>query len=417
MIKPDKRWRYALPILVTEAATPVSIAVIRSLGRAGYPVHACAESIVALGCKSRFTSYASAYPAYNDAGFIPWLRSYVAEHNVRCLIPTEGLLLAIRPAFSEFSALLPLSGDESTVYAGMSKFDLFETLLDSHERDSHSDTHLPPCLLVSRRDAIPDEQTLHELGLPLFVKVDGVHSHSGQVSATHQVDDAATARSLITQLLDQFSKLIVQGYFPGKGVGAFLLVWKGRVLADFMHERIHEVRMVGSSYRKSAWHDELMRDAEAKLKVLAWEGVAMMEYRLDLATNRFALIEMNGRFWGSLHLALYANVDFPRLLIDAFFGHIAKPARGRTRDIACRNIIPLEAQYVGARLRDLNLGRAAKLASVFEFFTLTINPRVKSDLFFPGDRKLFWISLRDYLLTAPKKLASRSKRKLEIHLP
>ena len=36
----DYRWRRDLPVLVAEAGTMGAIGVIRSLGRAGYPVHA-----------------------------------------------------------------------------------------------------------------------------------------------------------------------------------------------------------------------------------------------------------------------------------------------------------------------------------------------------------------------------------------
>jgi len=62
-------------------------------------------------------------------------------------------------------------------------------------------------------------------------------------------------------------------------------------------------------------------DALAKIKAMKWQGVGMMEYRWDPTTDQFYFLEMNGRFWGSLHLALFAGVDFPALLLDAFHAH------------------------------------------------------------------------------------------------
>jgi predicted ATP-grasp superfamily ATP-dependent carboligase len=39
----------------------------------------------------------------------------------------------------------------------------------------------------------------------------------------------------------------------------------------------------------------------------------MLEYKQDVRTGRTVLMEVNGRFWGSLQLAIDAGVDFPYL--------------------------------------------------------------------------------------------------------
>lgn len=44
---------------------------------------------------------------------------------------------------------------------------------------------------------------------------------------------------------------------------------------------------------------------------LGWDGVAMVEYRRDEGSGRYAFMEINGRFWGSLPTAVYAGADFP----------------------------------------------------------------------------------------------------------
>ena len=121
----------------------------------------------------------------------------------------------------------------------------------------------------------------------------------------------------------------------------------------------------------------------------------MLEYRWDPTSDSFRLLEMNARFWGSLHLALYAGVDFPRLLVDAFFGHASEPMLDPTATVRCRNLA-LEARYLATRLRDRHLGIAAKLACVAEFVWLTVDPRVRSDLWFPGDRRVWWRQFRQY---------------------
>ena len=120
-----------------------------------------------------------------------------------------------------------------------------------------------------------------------------------------------------------------------------------------------------------------------------WQGVGMLEYRWDPATGDFCLIEFNSRFWGSLHLALYAGVDFPALLVDAYFGHPrdSTPARLGTK---CRLTFPNEVEYVWSCLKDRGLPAFTKVWVVAEFFLLGMDPRVKSDMLYDGDRSLYW---------------------------
>ena len=53
--------------------------------------------------------------------------------------------------------------------------------------------------------------------------------------------------------------------------------------------------------------------------------VAMVEYKLDAATGTAYLMEINGRFWGSLQLAIDAGVDFPLLLVRCALGERVAP--------------------------------------------------------------------------------------------
>jgi hypothetical protein len=171
--------------------------------------------------------------------------------------------------------------------------------------------------------------------------------------------------------------------------------------------RIHEVPHVGfSSYSRSWWHKEINQDARAKLRHIGWEGVAMMEYRWNAKTDGFALLEMNGRFWGSIHLALYANVDFPAMLLDAFHNHIPQFVSGRAANVRCRNTFPLEVRYVRLRLKHSRARITVCVWAIVEFFLLMLHPKVRSDFLFPGDRKLYWIQLWQSLAFVCRRLTA-----------
>jgi biotin carboxylase len=133
-------------------------------------------------------------------------------------------------------------------------------------------------------------------------------------------------------------------------------------------------------------------DALKRIEALEWWGVGMLEYRWDAATGTFALMEFNARFWGSLHLALFAGVDFPRLLADAWAGRAIESVRAPV-GVRCRYTFPKEAEYLWSLLRDSNVHASTKLSAVLEFITLSVSPGVHSDLWFPRDRSLYFRAL------------------------
>ena len=47
------------------------------------------------------------------------------------------------------------------------------------------------------------------------------------------------------------------------------------------------------------------------MRALRYTGVAMVEFKVNAKTGEFVLIEINGRFWGSLPLAVAAGANFP----------------------------------------------------------------------------------------------------------
>src|SRR5439155_2761023 len=102
---------------------------------------------------------------------------------------------------------------------------------------------------------------------------------------------------------------VAEDHFSGEGLGVSLLASEGKVLVAFQHRREHEPLLGGgSTYRSSVPLDRRLLDACSRLVAdLRYTGVAMVEFKVDSESGRWVLIEMNGRFWGSLPLALAAG--------------------------------------------------------------------------------------------------------------
>lgn len=387
-------------IMVLEAYALGAIAAIRSLGSCGYCVHACSWQPAALGLKSNFATHSAVHPRYESPDFIPWFRSYVSEHDIKLVVPSEGFILGIRDQFDEFSHLLPLPNDADVVYKGFSKYDLFAGIEAATASGHKCDQHLPPYLLIDEGADAPSAEAITALGLPVFLKADGSHGKTTVHSETHQADSVEQALELLQQMRGRFHKIIIQGYVPGMGTGIYFLRWNGIILAEFANLCVHEVPHTGGlcSLRESWHHQEMRDDALRKLEAMQWQGVAMVEYRWDPASDKFALIEMNSRFWAALHLALYAKVDFPRLLAEAFFGEQnIEPQRNYQDKLCCRWTVPLEIGHVRSLMKDPRVPASRWIPALFRFVALSLNPRVRSDLYYPGDRALYFYEISRFI--------------------
>src|SRR3546814_15894071 len=91
-------------------------AAIRSLGRAGYRVHAASPRPDAIGFASRYCTTRARCPAYDAPADAAWARGYVADHGIAAAVQGGAFLLAVEPCFDEFRPPLPLAPDRRIVY-------------------------------------------------------------------------------------------------------------------------------------------------------------------------------------------------------------------------------------------------------------------------------------------------------------
>lgn len=137
------------------------------------------------------------------------------------------------------------------------------------------------------------------------------------------VSDRIDARRVLLSMSAAAFPVLLQRRVHGSGEGVFIARWNGRTIARFAHRRLREKPPSGgvSVFRESAAVDaDVLRACEELLDRLGWQGVAMLEGKRDDATGRWCLMEINGRFWGSLQLAVDSGVDFPALLVEAVLG-------------------------------------------------------------------------------------------------
>lgn len=152
-----------------------------------------------------------------------------------------------------------------------------------------------------------------------------VNGSSGtmQKHTVSHVQDAAAFRSALAALPESAFPLLLQRTIRGPGMGVFLLMWEGRPVLSFGHRRLREKPPTGGVgvLKESVALDPMLLGKSVELvNAFDWQGVAMVEYKVDDETGTPYLMEVNGRFWGSLQLAVDAGADFPRALVDLMEG-------------------------------------------------------------------------------------------------
>ena len=123
---------------------------------------------------------------------------------------------------------------------------------------------------------------------------------------------------IIIKKLKIYPELLIQENIVGYGLGIEGIFSKGKEIALFSHKRIREKNPLGgpSAVAESLCLEEVAIPLEYTKKLvmkLSGEGPLMVEYKIDSRTQKPYLMEINGRFWGSILLPMKCGLDFPYL--------------------------------------------------------------------------------------------------------
>ena len=130
---------------------------------------------------------------------------------------------------------------------------------------------------------------------------------------------------------NKWESVLLQEFCPGVGVGVEILMHEGRCVAQFQHRRLKEAPVTGGVAILAIAEESdpaLLQNSVTLLRALQWEGPAMVEYRVDPKTGKSVLMEVNGRFWGSVSFPISAGIDFPLYYWQLLHGEIPSVPNG-----------------------------------------------------------------------------------------
>ncbi|TWI62991.1 putative ATP-grasp superfamily ATP-dependent carboligase [Pseudoduganella lurida] len=347
-----------LPAVVLGIDTPIGVAIVRSLGRHGVPVYGIARTAAAPGLASRHL-HEGLLRADDAEGTLAQLEGLAARLGEACLFAiSEGdiaLLNGHRERLTGYRLLFPDARrmhsvvDKGLTYAAAAKagVPVPRTVQPATlaEAQAAAGTLRFPVVL---KWAEPNEAgiLLRRAGLAL--------------DKTRYCHDSEELLAYLRQFAPLGRYPLIQEYCAGYGLGQFFLMHDGQAHSVFQHRRLHEWPPEGgvSTMCESVAldrHAALRERSLALLRELDWEGIAMVEYRYDPVRDEAALMEVNGRFWGSLPLACHAGVEFPWLayrLATAQGGAPTRPVQSPYRaGLRCRFMIPETKRLLRLLLR------------------------------------------------------------------
>ncbi|MCF8026439.1 MAG: ATP-grasp domain-containing protein [Desulfobacteraceae bacterium] len=309
-------------VLITDGENRSSLAVVRSLGRKGCRVVVTANRARSLASCSRYCSRGIRVPdpVWSGVAYGAAIKDVVDQEKIDAVFPmTEVsiyLINKIREQFPDAVRLACAGADKMAAVSNKSGlFQLAEKL----------NVPVPKTLYLSGAEDLPAR--VREIDqYPVVVKPAFSKIPQGNGFLSGGVEYAAS-RDELEQLYATSDVLqhpsLIQEKIQGPGTGLFTLFDRDRHLALFSHRRIREKPPSGgvSVISESVPLDAEMVDASRRLlAAVEWRGVAMVEFKRDLRDGRAKLMEINGRFWGSLQLAIVCGVDFPALYLDLVQG-------------------------------------------------------------------------------------------------
>lgn len=389
-------------VLVTDGEHRTALAVVRSLGLDGHHVMVGAGTRRSLAGASRHCAGRITLPdplAAPDA-FAAAVSTAVAEHDVEMLFPVTdasmSMVLSHRAELEELGAQVPFADRES-----------YTAISDKRGvlgRAAGLGIRTPKQVVVESPQAgLPEESLPYPVVLKPCRSVVGTGTGRRKTRVLYASDRAELAELLAA--MDPLAyPVLLQERITGEGVGVFLLRWDDDIIAAFAHRRLREKPPSGgvSVLRESYPLDPgLYERSVALLAQHQWRGPAMIEYKLDCDSGTPYLMEVNGRYWGSLQLAIDAGVDFPALHVAAAAGERVEPVLEYPVGVTSRWVLG-DLDHLIARLRhsreELGLpasapGRVGAFAELVRGFGLAVH----SEVFHWSDPRPQWVELWEWV--------------------
>ncbi|MEQ8469747.1 MAG: ATP-grasp domain-containing protein [Marinoscillum sp.] len=282
------------------------LSIVYCLRKANYDIHLLTHNKKTVCRYSRFIKKVFFYNDYKD---IPEAIAEVSRtQHIDLIMPYDELESLIvsehKDWLSEFAPVVPLTDPK-----------LFQTAINKNNLDAFLASEkievMPKSVLLNAGSTLKD---FNGLKFPLLIKPSRSSFGRGIVT----IKDEETLKGYLSAKGKNLDGFAAQEFIVGSDISCNVFAVDGEI----RHYTIQEspVKQL-DNYAKNddlVFHDdpEVIETISTVTKALNWNGVACLDLRRDAQTGKIYLLEINGRFWGSVSSSYdRANVNFPLIMI------------------------------------------------------------------------------------------------------
>jgi predicted ATP-grasp superfamily ATP-dependent carboligase len=312
-------------LLLLDGYSTRTLACVRSWGRKNVAFAVGGETGWDMSLFSRYSREKFVYtsPRKDVAGFIRDINRFCRDFRADRVFPTsEAAIMACNQYRAELECppVIPRDCDIQLMFSKANTLKIAASL----------GIRAPWTLHITRDNEQVLRRTL--VKFPVVVK-----SESSEVLLSTR---ASTSRKTVylfsrealevecRSRLAMGQSVLVQEFIDGYGIGVSGLYNQGRPVALMAHRRIRESDPLGGPSALAETiplSPKLLRDTTALITEIGFSGPAMVEYKVDRRSGQPYLMEINGRFWGTVLLGPAAGLDLPYLYWKMLNGMEVRP--------------------------------------------------------------------------------------------
>ena len=327
-------------VFCTNGMLSKTLAVVRSLGKQGLRVIVGEKIRYHASGFSKFCDKVLVYPdpQKQPEAYYEWLRETLIREKVDVLFPMDEDTMEIAVRHQEELRMickLPVPSLDSYLVAA----DKANTLRLAMQ------TGVPcPQTVEFQFGAESDLRELasraKDMQFPLVIKP----RHSSGSRGVRIVQDMQELLGTYAEIHRDYPNPLLQEYIPFGPKFDICLSFDSshQLTGAFIQKQIrnYPIERGPSTVHESIERPDLLAHSIKLMENLPWYGVVDVEFMIDPRSGEPKLMEINPRFWSSVHLSIRCGVDFPNLLLRHALGEDMEPALTYRTGVQGRALLP-----------------------------------------------------------------------------
>jgi predicted ATP-grasp superfamily ATP-dependent carboligase len=335
-------------VLILDSGNTAAYHAMRSMARAGHEVHLCGSASL-MWSRSRYIASAiESPPSHDQDAYARFLVDHVRARSYDLM-----LFCGDHEAEAVYGCRNQING---WVACPLPDAEFDEVAL----RKNAALEHARSVGIDVPRGGVPASEDdvvvlARQLRFPLVVKGDR-GSASSRVRYAHTLSELLAAYREIAEIeRAEGARPSIQEFVSGPGYVVHCLFHRGEPMAICSHRKEREYPVAGgvTSCAVTVDHPELDRAALRLLASLRWNGLAKLDFKLDVRERRFHFLELDPRISASIDVCRAAGVDQIQRSCELAAGTRAIPQLEYRAGVRYRWLFPRDVLSVLGRPKQL----------------------------------------------------------------